>query len=163
MYSFLFCFTLLKQKAKNARFQPGLLHGVRRFVAGGFSFHAAGEGLAPPTGFRKAFMLRGGFALWGDLLCPRRQRRQNAAGGVPRSPPGSSGATPGPPFTGVIPTPFHRSSGAQNTVPCFNSSRAAGPCCSAKFRFFPVPRRAWFRPAVAGDAGSCLCRMEPFP
>ena len=59
----------------------------------------------PPAGFRKAFMLRGGFRPLGDLLCPRRQRRQNAARGVPRSPHGSSGATPGPPFTGVIPSP----------------------------------------------------------
>ena len=47
-----------------------------------------------------------GFALRGDLLCPRRRRRQNAAGGVPRSPHGSSGATPGPRLRGL---PLHPS------------------------------------------------------
>lgn len=34
---------------------------------------------------------------------------------------------PGPPFTGDTPTPFRRSSGAQNTVPGLNSVRATGP------------------------------------
>ena len=93
------------------------------------------------------------FALWGEFLFPRRKRNQNAAGGGLRwaSPP--IVAPPGPPFTGVIPIPFHRSSGAQNTAPSFDSFRATGPWCGAKFWPAPFHRCAWFRPAVAESAG----------
>ena len=99
-----------------------------------------------------------GFALRGDLLCPRRQRRQNAAGGDSHRrreqvPSGSSSFSPGPPFTGDTPTPFRRSSGAQNTVPGVDSFRATGPWSGAKFWPAPFYNRAWFRPAVAEGAG----------
>ena len=106
-----------------------------------------------PTGFRPL----------GEFLFSRRKRNQNAAGGVPRSPHGSSGATPEPPFTGDTPTPLCKISGAQNTVPGLNSFRVTGPWCGAKFRFMPFHRRAWFRPAVAEGAGSCPRRTAPFP
>ena len=44
-----------------------------------------------------------GFRPLGEFLFPRRKRNQNAAGGVPRSPHGSSGATPPPPCLRGIP------------------------------------------------------------
>ena len=115
---------------------------------------------ARPLVFGSVSFYAEGFALRGESLCPRRQRDQNAAGGVPRSPHGSSGATPGPPFTGVIPIFFRKSSGAQNTVPGFYFFRATGPWCGAKFRPVTFYRRAWFRPAVAEGAGSEMRRSE---
>ena len=104
-----------------------------------------------------------GFRPLGEFLFPRRKRNQNAAGGVPRSPHGSSGATPEPPFTGDTPTPLCKISGAQNTAPGFDSFRATGPWFCAKFRFVPFHSRACFRPAVAGGAGSGPRRSAPFP
>ena len=65
-----------------------------------------GRGLPLLPGFGRLSFYAEGFALRGDLLCPRRRRRQNAAGGVPRSPHGSSGATPGPRLRGL---PLHPS------------------------------------------------------
>ena len=78
-------------------------------------------------GFGRLSFYAEGFALRGDLLCPRRRRRQNAAGGVPRSPYGSSGSTPGPPFTGDTPIPFRKISGAQNMVPGMIPPGPLGP------------------------------------
>ena len=74
-------------------------------------------------------------------------------GWAPMGVPAHSRATPGPPFTGVIPIPFRRSSGAQNTVPGVDSFRATGPWSGAKFWPAPFYNRAWFRPAVAEGAG----------
>ena len=79
---------------------------------------------------------------------PKRRR-----GWAPMGVPAHSRATPGPPFTGVIPIPFRRSSGAQNTVPGVDSFRATGPWSGAKFWPAPFYNRAWFRPAVAEGAG----------
>ena len=41
----------------------------------------------------------------------------------------------------------------------YDSSRATGPWCGAKFWPVPFYRRAWFRPAVAEGAGSGVCRL----
>ena len=71
-----------------------------------------------------------GFALRGDLLGLRRQRRQNAAGGVPRSPYGSSGATPGPrnlrgPNSRGLPATVRR--GRDNDCPRIRAAAAISP------------------------------------
>ena len=44
----------------------------------------------------------------------------------------------------------------------YDSSRATGPWCGAKFWPVPFYRRAWFRPAVAEGAGSEVRRTRPF-
>ena len=62
-------------------------------VVGHFSLHPVGAGPRPARPLRTMTLIgrdaSQGFALRGDLLCPRRQRRQNAAGGGLRwaSPP----------------------------------------------------------------------------
>ena len=136
-------------------------------IMGRFPGHPVGEGLAPPAmsrdwpwiavgaGPRPARPPRTmtsvgravlqGFALRGDLLCPRRQRRQNAAGGDSHRrreqvPSGSSSFSPGPPFTGDTPTPFRKISGAQNMVPGMIPSGPPGPGAVQNFGlcYFPA-------------------------
>ena len=102
-----------------------------------------------------------GFALRGDLLCPRRQRRQNAAGGDSHRrreqvPSGSSSFSPGPPFTGDTPIPSCNISGAQNMVPGMIPSGPLGPGAVQNFGLFhftaaPGSDQPWQRVRV-GDA-----------
>ena len=130
-----------------------------------FPRHSVGAGLLtrPPVLGWVSFHAED-FALWGEFLSQRWERNQRIAGGDSHRrreqvPSGSSSFSPGPPFTGDTPIPFRKISGAQNMVPGFGSSRAAGTWCGAKFRPVPFYCRAWFRPAVAEGAGPRPARV----
>ena len=144
-------------------------------VAGRFPVHLVGEGLAPPAMSRewpwiavgagprpaRRFFIRvsfldEGFALRGDLLCPRRQRRQNAAGGGLRwaSPP-IVAPPPDPRLRGDTPTPFCKISGAQNMVPGMIPSRPLGPGAVQNFGWYgstaaPGSDQPWQRVQIDG-------------
>ncbi len=144
-------------------------------VAGRSPIHPVGEGLAPPAmsrewpwlavgaGPRPARPLRTmtligraasqGFALRGDLLCPRRQRRQNAAGGGLR--------WASPPI--VAPPPDPRNLRGPNSGGCWGAVRRGRdndcPRIRAAAAVPPKSRRLdWLDQTGAPDrSGSNLC------
>ena len=82
------------------------------------------------------------------------RRRRRAPMGVPAH----SRSSPGPPFTGDTPTPFRKSSSAQNTVPDFIPSGPLGPGAVQNFglcHFTAAPGsdQPWQRVRDRGCAG----------
>ena len=69
--------------------------------------------------------------------------------------PAHSRSSPGPPFTGDNPTPFRKSSSAQNTVPDFIPSGPLGPGAVQNFGWYgftsaPGSDQPWQRVRVGG-------------
>ena len=93
----------------------------------------------------------------GEFLSQRWERNQRIARGDSHRRRGTSSlrlqfVLPDPPFTG-IPLSLSARFPARKIWFRYDSSRATGPWCGAKFWPVPFYRRAWFRPAVAEGAG----------
>ena len=142
---------------------------TRPFPAEGrFPCHPVGEGLAPPAGFRKAFILRVGFRPAGRVSFPAMGKKPKDRRGRLTSPSETSSlrfqfVLPQSPVYGRYPYTFPQNFRRAKYGSGYDSSRATGPWCGAKFRPVPFYRRASFRPAVAEGARSGVRRTRPFP
>ena len=116
-----------------------------------------GEGLAPPAGFRKAFILRVGFRPAGRVSFPAMGKKPKDRRGRLTSPSGTGSlrlqfVLPQSPVYGRYPYTFPQNFRRAKYGSGYDFSRATGPWCGAKFWPVPFYRRAWFRPAVAEGA-----------
>ena len=117
-----------------------------------------GGPLWPPAGFGTGFIPRGGFRPAGRVSFPSIGKKPKDRRGRLTSPSETSSlrlqfVLPRTPVYGGYPYTLMQDFRRAKYGSGYDSFRATGPWCGAKFRPVPFYRRAWFRPAVAEGAG----------